>query len=158
MTGEIELVWSQQAPILAAIHRAAFPPGEAWSSNVIELQLAVPGAFGLLDQRGGMILARVAADEAEVVTLAVAPGMRRRGLAQGLLGAAKEHARRQGAAAMFLEVDVANVGARALYSRLGFTKVGKRRGYYANGSDALVMRVDLEPSERPTSPAGAAGG
>jgi ribosomal-protein-alanine N-acetyltransferase len=143
MTALVERAAPLHAPVLAAIHQAAFPPDECWSSDVMALHLGVPGAFGLLDPRGGMILARVAADEAEVVTLAVHPASRRQGLGEGLLRAAQDHARQNGARAMFLEVDVENTVAQRLYARLGFTEVGRRPHYYASGTDALVLRADL---------------
>ncbi len=107
------------------------------------LHLGCPGAFGLMDTRGGMILARVAADEAEVVTLAVHPDAGRRGIGAGLLRAAMDQARTMGARMMFLEVDVENTVARRLYGRSGFTEVGRRPHYYASGTDALVLRAEL---------------
>jgi ribosomal-protein-alanine N-acetyltransferase len=133
------------APVLAAIHAAAFPANEAWSSDVFLLQIEAPGSFGLLDEAGGMTVARVIADEAEIVTLAVIPEMRRRGMAARLLRAAMAEAAKRGATRIFLEVDVANVGAKALYNAAGFVEVGRRRKYYANGADAAVMRAELTP-------------
>jgi ribosomal-protein-alanine N-acetyltransferase len=65
---------------MAAIHAEAFPPGEAWSAEIFAAQLGLPGVFGLIDERGGMILLRVAVDEAEILTLAVAPAARRQGM------------------------------------------------------------------------------
>ena len=124
---------SAHAAALAAIHAAAFPPGEAWGEDAIALQLALPGAFGLIDERGGMLLGRVAADEAEVLTLAVAPAVRRRGIAAALLRAAMARGQaRGGATAMFLEVATGNAAALALYRREGFVEVGRRRRYYAD--------------------------
>ncbi len=131
------------ATALAAIHESAFPPAERWSVNVIALQLGVPGTFGFIDTGGGMILCRVIADEAEVLTLAVAPARRRRGVATILLRTAMRQAASLGATAMFLEVAEPNGPARALYRRSGFHEVGRRARYYANGTDALVMRADL---------------
>jgi len=75
----IVLATVAHATALAAIHAVGFPPREAWGEDAIGLQLALPGAFGLIDDRGGMLLGRVAADEAEVLTLAVAPAVRRNG-------------------------------------------------------------------------------
>lgn len=135
------------APALAALHATAFPPAEAWSATVIGLQLAAPGGFGLLDPRGGMILSRVIDREAEVLTLAVNPAARRQGIARGLLRAALLAARDQGAEAMFLEVAVDNHAAIGLYRGLGFAEVGRRRRYYADGTDALVMRLSLGAEE-----------
>ena len=104
------------------------------------LQLATPGAFGWIDERGGMILARVAADEAEILTLAVMPEARRNGIARRLMEAAIAEARRRSARSMVLEVGVLNVPAMALYAALGFAEVGRRSGYYAKGEDALILR------------------
>ena len=59
--------------VLAAIHEAAFPPGEAWSVTMFAAQLGLPGVFGLLDEAGGMVLVRAAADEAEILTLGGCP-------------------------------------------------------------------------------------
>ncbi|HET7879667.1 MAG TPA: GNAT family N-acetyltransferase [Acetobacteraceae bacterium] len=128
---------------LAAIHATAFPPREAWGEDAISLQLALPGSFGLIEQRGGMLLARVAADEAEVLTLAVMPAVRREGIATALLDAATAQARAVGAHRMFLEVAVGNTAAIALYRTAGLVEVGRRRRYYADRSDALVLCATL---------------
>ena len=90
-----------------------------------------------------MILARVAADEAEILTLAVDPGQRRRGLGSALLRAAMDRAAGLGAMSMFLEVAVTNHAARALYAAHGFIEAGLRRRYYSDGTDALVLRSTL---------------
>ena len=131
------------APALAAIHAAAFPPREAWGPDAIALQLAMPGVFGFAEPAGGFILARVAADEAEVLTLAVLPETRRQGLGLALLWAAMAEARQRGAATMALEVSADNPAGQALYARAGFAEVGRRRRYYVDGSDALVLRAML---------------
>lgn len=131
------------APWLSRLHRTAFPPAEAWSATVIALQLEAPGGFGLLDPRGGMILGRAIAREAEVLTLAVEPGMRRGGIGRGLLAGAMARARALDADTMFLEVAVTNEAAIGLYRGVGFEQVGLRRRYYADGTDALIMRVGL---------------
>ena len=107
------------------------------------LQLGSPGAFGWIDPAGGMILARVAADEAEVLTLAVDPAVRRRGVARRLFGRAMAVAEARGAVTMVLEVNVTNGPALALYQSVGFAQVGTRRGYYAGGGDALILRAPL---------------
>ena len=128
---------------LAAIHAAAFPTDEIWSSNVIALHIGLPGGFGLIDARGGMILARTIMDEAEILTLAVLPAARQRGLGRALLRAAMRQAAETDARTMFLEVAEDNTAARRLYASQGFTEVGRRKRYYANGDDALVMRAAL---------------
>ena len=71
MSVTIQFATLAHAAALAAIHAAAFPAGEAWGADAIALQVALPGAFGLIDERGGMLLARVAADEADARAAAV---------------------------------------------------------------------------------------
>jgi ribosomal-protein-alanine N-acetyltransferase len=93
-----------------------------------------------------MLLGRVVAEDAEVLTLCVVPDQRRQGLGATLLAAALGHAARSGANAMFLEVSVSNAVAIRLYQRIGFLVVGQRRRYYADGTDALVMRVAIDPA------------
>jgi len=90
------------------------------------------------------VLARTAAGEAEILTLAVAPHARGRGLGRALLDRAIAQAETQGAQALFLEVGADNPHALALYGALGFAKVGLRKRYYGAG-DALVLRLSLPP-------------
>ena len=91
-------------------------------------------------------MARAAGDEAEILTLAVAPQARGRGLGRTLLRAAIIRAQAIGAQTMFLEVGADNPQALALYAGLGFAKVGTRKAYYSThsgGTDALVLRLSL---------------
>ena len=125
------------AESLAVIHAAAFPPGERWDARAMTELLAMPGAFGLLDAAGGMLLARNAGGEAELLTLAVAPDARLRGLARALLGRAIAML---GDTALFLEVSSDNAAGLALYGAAGFEACGRRRGYYGPGRDALLLR------------------
>ncbi|MBW4093301.1 MAG: GNAT family N-acetyltransferase [Proteobacteria bacterium] len=131
------------AATLAALHATAFPPAEAWDTATFAAQLALPGAFARLHPEGGLVLGRVSGDEAEILTLAVVPAARRAGLGRALLAAAMAEAGARGARAMFLEVAAANEAARALYAAGGFTPVGRRRAYYADGQDALILRTTL---------------
>ncbi len=95
----------------------------------------------------GFVLARVAADEAEILTIAVDPTVRGKGVGRALLAENLRQAARAGARAMFLEVDQDNAQALALYGRLGFVKVGERTGYYrrrdGQRATAVVMRKAL---------------
>jgi len=130
--------------LFAAIHAQCFP--DAWNAKALDELLATPGAF-LLASATGFILARVAAGEAEILTLAVSPEARRFGTGAALVTAAAEHAFRLGAGEMFLEVAHGNVAARRLYRRSGFVEAGKRTGYYTAGregaEDALILRGEL---------------
>jgi ribosomal-protein-alanine N-acetyltransferase len=130
---------------MATVHAATFPVRDTWSRDVFSLQLAIPGGFGLLHPSGGIVLARVAADEAEILTLAVLPPVQRSGIATALLHEAAQVAAGMGSRSVFLEVSVANTVARRIYTRAGFVEAGRRLNYYSDNSDALVLRLDVEP-------------
>ena len=123
---------------LAALHAACF--ADAWDADAIA-QLLAGGAFAFHND-SGFVLARGAGGEAEILTLAVAPQARGRGLGRALLQAAIARLEAQGAQSLFLEVGTDNPHALALYAGLGFAKVGMRKAYYA-GRDALVLRLSL---------------
>lgn len=126
-------------PALAALHTSAFAKG--WTEESLRQLLTSPGVFGFLTENG-FILARVAAGEAEILTIAVCPAARRAGLGRKLVLAAAEQAARDGAGTMFLEVVTGNLPARRLYESLGFAEVGVRKAYF-DGQDALVLKADL---------------
>jgi len=123
---------------LAALHAACFP--DPWDAAAIARLLGAPG-FAFHNQ-DGFVLARAAAGEAEILTLAVTPLARGRGLGRALLQAAITRAQELGAETMFLEVGADNPHALALYAGLGFAKAGTRKGYYS-GKDALLLRLPL---------------
>jgi len=131
------------APALAALHASCFKGREAWGAEAMALMLRMPGAFGLWRPGAGLVLARAIAGEAEILTLAVLPVARRQGLGLALMTAALTRAAAAGAAAMLLEVAADNIAAQRLYAGLGFAEVGRRRRYYADGRDALVLRRTL---------------
>ena len=91
----------------------------------------------------GFALWRRLGEEGEILSFAVAPEARREGLARALLSEVMVSASAEGVAAMFLEVDAGNAPAIALYKSAGFQQVGRRRRYYRNGADALVLRRAL---------------
>lgn len=141
-------VGAEAADIFSALHSEGLPPG--WAPDEFRTVLAASGAFGLLvagEQPFGMLAAWVAADEAEILALAVTPAARRRGYARDLVSAAIAEAGRRGARSMFLEVAADNRAAIALYRALGFVQAGRRRGYYRRApqpaADALVLRLDI---------------
>jgi ribosomal-protein-alanine N-acetyltransferase len=145
----------QDAARLADIHLAAFP-GAPWSVDDLAALLREETVFGLVARRAnvfgtrlavGFVLVRSVAGEAEILTLAVDPGHRRRGVALALMETAMRRLYGDRVEALFLEVDAGNLAAVSLYRRLKFRVVGERRGYYVHGSvagaTALVMRSDL---------------
>lgn len=135
---------------LSEIHADSFSRG--WSSAEFESLLLQTGTHALLaEQRGifgrrspaGFILYRLVADEAEILTVAVARASRRRGVGGALLDEALRHTYREGAERIYLEVEETNLGAITLYRRAEFRETGRREGYYREGraapGGALVM-------------------
>lgn len=124
---------ASEVPVAAVLHARCFPD-EPWSAAAVAALAGGPGGLGLLaGEQGrpvGLLLARLAADEAEVLTLGVVPEARRRGLARALLAAAAERLGQAGARRLHLEVAEDNLPALALYRTSGFGEVGRRPGYY----------------------------
>jgi [ribosomal protein S18]-alanine N-acetyltransferase len=137
------------AAAIAALHAKSFRRG--WSEEEIErllvdhLVLCHRALVGR--QQVGFILSRRAADEAEILSVAVAPAWQGRGLAGRLLNLHLRRLAGLGTRAAYLEVDERNTPARRLYARAGFTEVGRRQGYYAqsgeSGATALVLRRNI---------------
>jgi ribosomal-protein-alanine N-acetyltransferase len=121
---------------------------EAWSRQLLMAELTGPHRHYLVIESGGSIIGYaglfLGLDEAEVMTIAVAPAARGRGLGRWLMEALLDRARAAAPRKVMLEVAADSEPARRLYRSLGFQPVGRRRGYYQpSGRDALVMRLDL---------------
>ncbi len=133
---------------LAAIHAASFTNPRPWSAREIASLLSDRTTV-LIEDAAGFALGRAVADEAELLTLAVAPDERRRGIGACLLARFLVAARDHGASRVFLEVAADNEAALALYRRHGFFETGRRRGYYRDSPpdavDAIVMCRDRAP-------------
>ncbi len=147
---------------LAKLHRLCFPE-DPWDRRALAGVLAMPGARGWLAESAavedggpgaggagraaGFLLVRAAADEAEVLTLGVAPQRRRAGIAGQLLSAALAALAAAGVRRLFLEVAVDNDAARALYEARGFAAVGRRAAYLPGPDgprDALILACALD--------------
>jgi ribosomal-protein-alanine N-acetyltransferase len=134
---------------MAVIHKTCF--AKPWDDATMAQFLASPDVLCLVGSvaddsggvMGGMLIARKAADEAELLTLAVAPACRGSGLARALLACAVHALRKSGAKTLFLEVDEGNEAALALYRSLGAQAVGRRAGYYEDGKDAAIFSLAL---------------
>jgi [ribosomal protein S18]-alanine N-acetyltransferase len=135
----------EDAPQLAALHGGAFRRG--WSAEEFErllLERNVVADRAMAGARlAGFVVSRLAADEAEILSIAVAPEFRGAGLARRLLDVHLRRLAAYGVAKVFLEVDEHNAPARRLYSGFGFAKVGRRESYYATAAAALVLRRNL---------------
>ena len=133
------------AGAIAAIHAASFQRG--WGEDEIHRLLIERNVVAHRAASGrsmiGFILSRIAAGEAEILSVAIAPAWRGRALARPLLDLHLRRLAGLGVRSVFLEVGKANAPARALYKRAGFYEVGQRQGYYRDGAPALVLRRDL---------------
>ena len=131
---------------LARLHQDCF--ARAWDEAAMMQFAASPEALcliGSLDDgaEAGLLIARKAGDEAEILTFGVVPWCRRRGLGRALLQTAFEHLRASGTKRLFLEVDEGNEAALRLYRSFGGEAVGRRQGYYDHGADATILSLAL---------------
>lgn len=138
----------RDADVIIDLEGRAFGPA-SWGANAVGDGLTAPHVHALLacfsagSQAAGFAFWRAVGEEAEILSIGVAPTSRRRGAARALLAAIIDRARAEGVRRLFLEVDVGNAAAVALYESFAFERIGKRKRYYRNGGDALVMRLDL---------------
>jgi ribosomal-protein-alanine N-acetyltransferase len=140
-----------QAAHCARIHAQSF--AFPWKKGELESLISSPNVTGTaaLDPASaglrGFALSRLAADEAEILTIAIDARLRRGGVGGDLLRVHLNQVATAGAKKIFLEVAVGNASALALYKRFQFVQVGERRGYYVQQdgepATALVMRRDL---------------
>ena len=147
----IRLLRPDRADACARLHAEGF--AHPWSSEEFAALITNSwnvGAAALDPVNGrlrGFVLSRLAADEAEILTIAVDAAFQGRGIGRALLSENLRQASNAGAKAMFLEVAKDNAPALALYERFGFVQVGERRGYYrrkdGTRAAAVVMRKAL---------------
>jgi len=134
----------EDAAHLAALHGQSFTPAwDEWAMRGFlgqntKAMMALKG-----DQPVGFALARIAADEAELLSIAVSPQMRGQGLGRALLLGIVVVLKEAKVQTLFLEVASDNAAARHIYEKIGFTRIGKRPKYYANGADALTYDLPL---------------
>lgn len=129
----------------AQIHRQSFPKGKAWNEADFHALLTQP-SVALYQQEGAFLLTRIAADEMEILTIAVLPERRRRSIATKLMQQALREAENQGVRQCFLEVSEHNQAAIACYASLEFEVISVRERYYKDkdgSSDGLVMQCLL---------------
>jgi ribosomal-protein-alanine N-acetyltransferase len=133
------------AAAIATVHSASFQRG--WGEDEIHRLLIEKSVVAHRAMRGrkfvGFIVSRLAAGEAEILSVAIAPAWRRRGASRQLLNLHLRRLAGLGVRSVFLEVGEQNVPACRLYRRAGFHEVGRRQGYYQGGATALVLRRDL---------------
>lgn len=128
-------------PRLAELERESLPA--PWPEADLRTLLATPSALALVAETGGAPAAGYAIflrvhDEAELLRMGVTAGSRRQGLGRALVAAGLARLEEAGVVRVLLEVRPSNLPARLLYEGLGFRLGGCRRGYYADGEDALI--------------------
>ncbi|MFF3664145.1 ribosomal protein S18-alanine N-acetyltransferase [Microtetraspora malaysiensis] len=148
MTAVLRQMTREDLPAVVEIERITFPL-DAWSEAMLRGEIddqprtrhyvvAVDG-----DTIVGYAGLAAAADQADVQTIAVLAGHRRSGVGAALLTELLAEAERRGACEVFLEVRSDNAPAQAMYERFGFERLGVRRNYYDDGTDAITMVRDL---------------
>jgi ribosomal-protein-alanine N-acetyltransferase len=146
---KIQTVAQSGGALLASLHARCFT--EPWNAAEFQALLVSGNTVAQIacdggEQPCGFVLFRIAADEAEILTIGVAPERRRAGIGRQLMLCVAATGFAQGARTLFLEVDDGNAPALSLYRQLGFEEVGRRRGYYRNCdslADGLVLRRSL---------------
>ncbi len=144
MTVRLVAAGAAHAAVLSTLHGECFEAG--WDTATMAAFLATPGALAsmaLVDEAPvGFVLARIAADEAEIIAIGILESRRHQGIGRRLMGEAVARTARAGAVRMFLEVGESNVAARACYGSIGFVEAGRRLGYYRRKEgreDALIL-------------------
>ncbi len=146
-SGRVEPLHCNHDAQMADIHAASF--SRPWNAMEFERLLSertsVADGLFIGAALSGFVLSRCVIDEAEVLTIAIAPESRCKGLARPLLAAHLDALTRKGARRVFLEVDEGNTAALALYRRFGFKQDGRREGYYSHsdGSRAAALTMSL---------------
>jgi [ribosomal protein S18]-alanine N-acetyltransferase len=146
----IEPAETRDADILATLHAQGFHrgwPSQDFASYIAGRETPVYVACDAKRKIAGFAMLRLAADEAELITIAVDPRWRKKGIGRALMNAVLEDLATTAARRLFLEVAADNPAALRLYGRLGFNKIGEREGYYARldgrPATAIVMARDL---------------
>ena len=144
---EIRKMTAREVPQVAELEKLCF--AMPWSEKSVAGELDNPLALWLVamegDRLAGYVGSQTVMDETDMMNLAVAPQFRRQGVGKALVNALVASLKELGSRCLTLEVRDSNGPARALYAKLGFAEVGRRRGYYRDPrEDALIMRKEWE--------------
>jgi ribosomal-protein-alanine N-acetyltransferase len=147
----------EDVPTVSVLEQRLFP-ADAWPIHMFFDELSQPdtrrylvaeAASGIVGYAGLMCIEPIA----DVQTIAVVPEFEGRGIGSALLTRLIGEAGRRGAQDVLLEVRADNPRAQQLYLRFGFEQIHVRRGYYRDGVDALIMRLQLTPDQGHTTEA-----
>ena len=144
---EIRKMTAREVPQVAELEKLCF--AMPWSEKSVAGELDNPLALWLVamegDRLAGYVGSQTVMDETDMMNLAVAPQFRRQGVGETLVNALVASLKELGSRCLTLEVRDSNGPARALYAKLGFAEVGRRRGYYRDPrEDALILRKEWE--------------
>ena len=144
-TARVRLVKPDDLEAMSAIHMQSFDHG--WTAESFGSSLSLPGAGALVVELAGTVYGFVqyqwVAGEAEINTICVSPNYRRQHFGHELLRGLIDYLKTIRTQKVFLEVASGNLAARRLYDHHGFQPTGLRRGYYADGQDAITMTLEL---------------
>ena len=122
---------------------------DPWSENSVASELNNKLAFWLVAEEEGRVAGYIGSqtcgDETDMMNVAVHPDFRRRGIAEALVNGLVKELKAMESHCLTLEVRASNAPAIALYEKLGFTEIGRRKNYYRNPKeDALILRKEWE--------------
>lgn len=143
----IEKMNAGQVAQIAALEKICF--SDPWSENSIASELENKLAHWLVAQEGEMVAGYIGSQtvmgETDMMNVAVHPDFRRRGIAEALVKRLVEDLQAMESHCLTLEVRASNAPAIALYEKLGFSQIGRRKNYYRNPrEDALILRKEWE--------------
>ena len=144
---EIRKMTAREVPQVAELEKLCF--AMPWSEKSVAGELDNPLALWLVAMDGeslaGYVGSQTVMDETDMMNLAVTPQFRRQGVGEALVNALVASLKELGSRCLTLEVRDSNEAARALYGKLGFREIGRRRGYYRDPrEDALILRKEWE--------------
>ena len=120
---------------------------QKWSEAQILAEIFLPCAVTKVAYDGGLLVGyaifHVIADEAELLSIAVDPTRQREGIAKAIYAETLSELKSREVQTLFLEVRVRNIGAQQFYQSLGFVETYRRKRYYADGEDAVIMKGSL---------------
>ncbi|MBQ7185741.1 MAG: ribosomal protein S18-alanine N-acetyltransferase [Alphaproteobacteria bacterium] len=125
---------------IAELHKLCFPH-KPWSADDFG-ELKKSGCE-IVASQNGFIVWRTVLDESEIITIGVHPDARGTGIAIAMIGLMENEIKKNGASKIFLEVSHTNTPAIKLYEKCGFGQIGKRKNYYSDGTDAILMQKDI---------------
>jgi ribosomal-protein-alanine N-acetyltransferase len=149
----VSLLWASpdRVEAIAALHARLFDP--PWDTESVARLTEHPAAAAFVAELRsprelvGFVIGQIAADEAEILSIGVAPEWQRRGIARHMLDGLVRAAKRAEVRRLFLEVAADNTAALKLYKGAGFEPAGRRKAYYRRPGgqpvDAVVLALAL---------------